>query len=176
MEGISRVTQRIATIEQRFASPSHLAKSNFAAMFAAAKNQSPQPGAGVNTSSEIAQMVHAAARRHGLDPNLALAVAQAESGLSPLVVSDAGAVGVMQLMPETAKRLGVRNIYDPWDNIDGGVRYLKDMLNTFNGDVTKAIAAYNAGPAAVARYGGIPPYAETQRYVAKVLGFYGQST
>ncbi|EAX48664.1 Lytic transglycosylase, catalytic [Thermosinus carboxydivorans Nor1] len=175
MESISRVTQRIAAIQQRFTSPAHFTKGDFAATFASVRTQSLKPAEGAKTSSEIANMVHAAARRHGVDPQLALAIAQAESGLSPLAVSDAGAVGVMQLMPETANQLGVRNIYDPWDNIDGGVRYLKSMLNMFNGDVIKAVAAYNAGPAAVARYDGIPPYAETKGYVARVMSFYGQS-
>ena len=90
----------------------------------------------------------------------------------PDVVSTAGAVGVMQLMPETAQGLGVRNSKDPRENIDGGVRYLKQLMTTFDGDLTKVVAAYNAGPQAVQKYNGIPPYSETKDYVAKVMAEY----
>ncbi|HML86984.1 MAG TPA: lytic transglycosylase domain-containing protein [Methylomusa anaerophila] len=119
-------------------------------------------------NSDIASIVHSAALKYGVNPMLALAVAKTESNLAPDAVSPAGAAGVMQLMPETASELGIQNIADPRENIDGGVRYLKQMLNIFNGDVNKAVAAYNAGPQAVKQYGGIPPYRETQEYVARV--------
>lgn len=114
-------------------------------------------------------MLQFTAKKYGVDPKLVMAVAKVESNLSPDVVSSAGAVGVMQLMPETAQGLGVRNSKDPRENIDGGVRYLKQLIGTFDGDVTKAVAAYNAGPQAVKNYNGIPPYSETKAYVAKVM-------
>ena len=91
-----------------------------------------------------------------------------ELGGDPDAVSPAGAVGLMQLMPGTAKELGVANSRDPGENIRGGARYLRQQLDTFGGDVTKALAAYNAGPGAVQKYGGVPPYAETQQYVRSI--------
>ncbi|MBR1858815.1 MAG: lytic transglycosylase domain-containing protein [Selenomonadaceae bacterium] len=114
------------------------------------------------------EMLEAAAAKYNVDPKLVRAVAIAESDLNQSAISSKGAIGVMQLMPETARSLGV-DPYDVQQNIDGGTRYLKQLLDSFNGDVQKAIAAYNAGSGAVRRYGGIPPYAETQRYVGRVM-------
>ncbi len=176
MDGVQRVMQRIATIEQRFRTIQPAVRQDtFAATLGrAADNQAAKASAGSDASRQtVATMVKAAARQHGVDANLALAVATAESDLSPQAVSPAGAMGVMQLMPDTARALGVRNTFDPRENIDGGVRYLKQMLDTFGGDVVKAVAAYNAGPEAVQRYGGVPPYAETRAYVNKVLSLGG---
>ena len=117
------------------------------------------------------EMLEAAAAKYNVDPKLVRAVAIAESDLNQSAISSKGAIGVMQLMPETARSLGV-DPYDVQQNIDGGTRYLKQLLDSFNGDVQKAIAAYNAGSGAVRRYGGIPPYAETQRYVGRVMDLY----
>ncbi|TWH48598.1 Soluble lytic murein transglycosylase and related regulatory proteins (some containing LysM/invasin domains) [Sporomusa sp. KB1] len=176
MSSVNQVTQRIAAIERRFtpAVPATQSGSDFATTLSVANAQlstnSPNPTAGSSTQGgDIAKMIQVAAAKYGVDPKLAMAVAEAESGLSQEAVSPVGAVGVMQLMPETASSLGVRNINDPRENIDGGVQYLKQMLNTFDGDVTKAVAAYNAGPQAVKNYNGVPPYSETRNYVAKVL-------
>jgi len=125
-----------------------------------------------NAPGDVGGFITKAAQKYGVDPKLVSAVAEAESGYRPDAVSSTGAVGVMQLMPDTAAALGVTNSYDPQQNIDGGTKYLKEMLNDFGGDVRKAVAAYNAGPQAVKKYNGVPPYAETQNYVNKVLDLY----
>lgn len=117
------------------------------------------------------QMILSAARKFGVDSELVKAVATAESDLNQAARSAVGAIGVMQLMPETAEGLGV-NPYDEKQNIEGGAHYLRQMLDKFNGNLQNAIAAYNAGPGAVQKYGGVPPYSETQNYVGRVLDFY----
>lgn len=118
-------------------------------------------------------MIATASKTHDVDVALVHAVITAESGYNPSAVSRAGARGLMQLMPETAKRFGVQNIHDPAENIQGGVKYLRELLTMFNGNRELAVAAYNAGENAVIRAGNrIPAYPETQNYVPKVLGLY----
>lgn len=124
----------------------------------------------VEAVSSFDDTIDSAAAKHGVDSSLLKAVIQAESGFNPNAVSSAGAQGLMQLMPRTAAGLGVSDPFDPEQNIDAGARYLKGQIDRF-GSVEKALAAYNAGPAAVVKYGGVPPFRETQNYVNKVLSY-----
>jgi hypothetical protein len=120
--------------------------------------------------------IQEASARHNVSAELVRAVIRTESAFDHLAVSSVGARGLMQLMPATARRFGVQNAFDPRDNIHGGVRYLRVLLDLFRGDVPLAVAAYNAGEGAVARYGGIPPYRETRDYVRKIQGLLARAT
>ena len=120
----------------------------------------------------LSTLITDAARTHGVDPRLLAAVASRESAFDVHAVSTAGACGLMQLMPETARFLGVGNIFDPKENVFGGAHYLRTLLDTFGGDLDLTLAAYNAGPGAVQKYGGVPPYAETRAYVKAVRSAY----
>lgn len=187
MDGMNKILQRISNIEQRFGITAQATVSTTSFAGALANVEKSESGKAVNSeaataqrrnsstqsTADIAELIDKTAKRYGVDPKLALAVARTESNLSPDAVSSAGAVGVMQLMPETASSLGVRDITNPSENIDAGVRYLRQMLDTFDGNATYAVAAYNAGPQAVKDYQGIPPYAETRNYVKKVLSTWG---
>jgi soluble lytic murein transglycosylase-like protein len=126
----------------------------------------PEPEPVSGTLQTLARDI---ARRHDMDEALVTAVVQAESGFNPKAVSRVGAMGLMQLMPGTAADLHVDDPFDPEQNLDGGVRYLKGMMQRFDGRLDLALAAYNAGPTAVERYGGIPPYRETRAYVARIM-------
>jgi soluble lytic murein transglycosylase len=117
------------------------------------------------------KIISGASSRWGVDPGLVKAVIKAESNFDPGAVSKVGARGLMQLMPETARLMGVRDIDDPVENVEGGVRYLKRLLKSFGWNVPLALAAYNAGEASVRKYGGIPPFTETIKYVEKVLNY-----
>jgi soluble lytic murein transglycosylase-like protein len=119
-------------------------------------------------------LIQQASAKYGVDADLVKAVIQNESAYNPSAVSSAGAIGLMQLMPATADNLGVENPLDPAQNIDGGVKLLRELLNQFGGNVSNTLAAYNAGPGAVQQFGGIPPYQETQTYVQRVLSTYGK--
>jgi soluble lytic murein transglycosylase-like protein len=128
--------------------------------------------------SAYAPLIEQAAARYGLDPSVLYGLIEQESGFDPSATSSAGALGLTQLMPSTAASLGVTEPLDPAQSIEGGARYLSQLLQQFAGNTTDALAAYNAGPGAVAQYGGVPPYPETRQYVAKVLGYaasYSQS-
>ncbi len=124
-------------------------------------------------AAQLMPLVYQVAQQYDMDARLVRAMITVESNFNPRAVSRAGARGLMQLMPATARRYHVRNVFDPRANIEGGVRYLKDLQRCFRGDMRLILAAYNAGKGAVERYGGIPPYRETQRYVARVLALYG---
>ncbi|MBE3587858.1 MAG: lytic transglycosylase domain-containing protein [Thermoanaerobacteraceae bacterium] len=128
----------------------------------------PPAAAGKQSPPSLEEMFNQVAARFGLEPALLKAVARVESGFNPYALSPAGAQGLMQLMPATAAAMGVR---DPWDvrqNLEGGARYLRSLLDRYHGNVTLALAAYNAGPGAVERYGGVPPYRETRQYIQRV--------
>lgn len=121
---------------------------------------------------QIEAFITAAARRYSVDAKLINAIVYAESAFNPYAMSKAGAVGLMQLMPDTAAGYNIADLMDPQANVDAGVRHVADLLREFEGNVELAVAAYNAGAGAVRRHGGVPPYRETQRYVAKVLAYW----
>lgn len=131
----------------------------------------PRGAAVAADSAGLDRLITAVAARHGLSPALVKAVIAAESAFDRGAVSEKGAMGLMQLMPGTARELGVRRPFDAVENVGGGTRYLRELLDRF-GDLPRALAAYNAGPGAVERFGGIPPFAETRRYVERVMAYY----
>jgi soluble lytic murein transglycosylase-like protein len=127
---------------------------------------------GVSLSGGYDEVIRSASDRHSIDADLVRAVIKAESDFNSNARSSKGAMGLMQLMPDTARLHNVLNAYDPVDNIEGGVRHLRMLLERFQGDLRLSLAAYNAGSGAVEKFGGIPPYAETREYVRRVLRFY----
>ena len=129
----------------------------------------------VSSPENLEEYFKEASETYGVDINLLKAIARQESNFNPSATSSAGAMGVMQLMPSTAKGLGVTNAYDAQENIMGGAKLMAQNLKKYNGDVSLALAAYNAGGGNVDKYGGIPPFKETQNYVKKVLGYYQNS-
>jgi soluble lytic murein transglycosylase-like protein len=120
----------------------------------------------------LANAINDAGKTHGIDPRLLAAVARQESRFNPAAVSPVGACGIMQLMPATARFLGVSNVFDARQNVFGGARYLRTLLDTFHGDLNLTLAAYNAGPGAVQKYDGVPPFRETRNYVASIRAAY----
>src|ERR1700678_1877022 len=137
-----------------------------------APNSAGNSHAGAATSEDIDSAIEQAAARHNVDPNLVRAVVKVESNFNPNAVSRKGAMGLMQLMPSTARQLKVKNPFDPEQNVDAGVRQLKQLLESYGGDVKLTLAAYNAGAGAVARSSGVPHYAETQNYVRRITNLY----
>lgn len=137
-----------------------------------APSLSTDKGNSLQSKGQILSMVEKVSEKYGVDSNLVKALIKQESGFNPNAKSKAGALGLMQLMPSTAKTLGVNNPLNPVQNVEGGVKYLKSMLDKYNGNVILALAAYNAGPNAVDKYSGVPPYKETQNYVRSILANY----
>jgi soluble lytic murein transglycosylase-like protein len=117
----------------------------------------------------LIEVVAAASDKHRIDPDLISSIIHAESGFNPKAVSRKGAQGLMQLMPNTASQLGIKDAFDPFSNVDAGTHYLRDLLVRYNGDIAKALAAYNAGPARVEQYHGVPPFHETRAYVTQII-------
>jgi soluble lytic murein transglycosylase-like protein len=170
---VSQIEAMIAAAQSGVITPS-TSSTNFNSTLAQAQSATTPTasaaslGAGDNAYSDLIQ---AAAAKYGLDADVLKGLIKQESGFNPNAGSPAGAQGLTQLMPATAASLGVTDVHDPAQAIDGGAHYLKMQLDRFGGDYTKALAAYNAGPGAVQRFGGVPPYAETRNYVTKVLGY-----
>jgi soluble lytic murein transglycosylase-like protein len=183
---VARVSEIEAMLAQASGAPAST-NTTTATSFGQQLQQASAAGAGLGASTVPAVAtagdagsgpfkaeIDAAAQKYGIDPALLRGLIRQESNFDPNARSGAGAVGLTQLMPGTAASLGVTNPLDPAQSIDGGARYLRQQLDAFGGDVQKALAAYNAGPGAVRRYGGVPPYGETQNYVRQVMAYADQ--
>jgi soluble lytic murein transglycosylase-like protein len=172
---ISDLTKQLAALERSF---TNTMRDMVKGISGAAAPRGPVAPQDANASQlpavagKYAAPIAAAAKRNELDPALLSAVVGQESGFQPRAVSSTGAMGLMQLMPETARELGVRNPFDPAQNIDGGAKYLRGLIDRYHGRLDLALAAYNAGPGAVDRFGAVPPYPETQAYVKNILATY----
>jgi soluble lytic murein transglycosylase-like protein len=184
MSDLAAVDRRIAEIAQQTPLPILGAQQNapFSSVLLSALSDEPSEDAVPQESDaqvpaivppeQISALVNANAGAWGVDPALVKAIIANESGFDANATSKTGAQGLMQLEPSTAAELGVSNAYDPAQNVWGGTRYIRGLLDRFHGDTRLALAAYNAGPQAVEKYGGVPPYAQTQNYVQNVLGSY----
>lgn len=192
--GIQSVEQRVHVLESRIrqltgeqpvntlpqnVQPTPASFKNTLSKLNASTSVEQTNGATLTVSGSVMQryktlqpVIKKLSEKYNMDPKLINAVVKQESGFQPEVVSKAGAQGLMQLMPQTAKSLNVTNPLDPVQNLDGGIRYLKGLMSRFNNNIPLALAAYNAGPNAVKKYGTIPPYKETQNYVKNILATY----
>jgi soluble lytic murein transglycosylase-like protein len=172
---VASINARLGEIQSLVSSlqgaPAQPAASFASALSSAQQTPSLTAAAGATDgNTPFGAEIDAAAASNGIDPALLKGLVSQESGFDPNARSGAGAVGLTQLMPGTAAGLGVTNPLDPAQSLQGGARYLKQQLDRFGGDERLALAAYNAGPGAVAKYGGVPPYTETQNYVTSVMG------
>jgi hypothetical protein len=141
---------------------------------ATARGTAPTATGALPAASPIKDLITSTASRHQVDPDFVASVVKAESGFNPTAISPKGAQGLMQLMPQTAARLGVGDAFDAAANLEGGTKYLRRLLDQYGGDAAKALAAYNAGPGRVEQYGGVPPYRETRAYVARIIEDYSR--
>ena len=163
--------EQLQTMVSQLTAPAPAPAASFAGALASAQTSpSTAPATGAGASTAFGAEIDAAAASNGIDPALLKGLVSQESGFDPNARSGAGALGLTQLMPGTAAALGVTNPLDPAQSLQGGAKYLRQQLDRFGGDEKLALAAYNAGPGAVARFGGVPPYRETQNYVSSVLG------
>lgn len=176
--GLDITLQRITAIEQQFQKLTNEAEKpdkDFQSILDSSMKSHNLGDYGEDVSKEeINGLIDAYSQKNGLDPDFVRAVVKQESGFNEHATSRCGAAGLMQLMPGTAKSLGVENPYDAEDNVKGGTKMLANLLKTYGGNKELALAAYNAGGGAVKKYGGIPPYGETQRYVKNVLSIYNR--
>lgn len=175
-QDVYRYEEKDGTIVYTNVPPSGSAKAKrMKGSFKPAQRPTQAPAPRARSKSAFDEEIDAAAAKYNIPPALVRAIMHAESAFDPQALSHKGASGLMQLMPATAEEMYVKDIFEPRENIEGGVRYLRVLANQYNGDMVKMIAAYNAGPRAVDKYGGaIPPYRETQAYVRKVLALYYQ--
>ena len=162
---------QLQTMVSQLTAPAPAPEASFAGALASAQTSpSTAPATGAGASTAFGAEIDAAAASNGIDPALLKGLVSQESGFDPNARSGAGALGLTQLMPGTAAGLGVTNPLDPVQSLQGGAKYLRQQLDRFGGDEKLALAAYNAWPGAVQKYGGVPPYAETQNYVTSVMG------
>lgn len=168
LEGITDVLNRIQEISGRFAGMAGINSKSDNVSFQQTLNNAIEE----RQNPPFSELITTLSQKYGVDPKLISSIIKAESNFNPDAVSKAGASGLMQLMPETANALGVTNIFAPEENIEGGIKYFKGLLNEFNQNLPLALAAYNAGPEIVKKTNNIPQIAETQNYVKKVLSYY----
>lgn len=178
-EGLERVFERIQEIQTQFFRP--LRKSvytrSFQQQIERAQEQLFDSNGLLNGKSsrfnitDFDHIIKRAADRYNIPERLIKSIIKQESNFNPYAISNKGAKGLMQIMPETARLLGIKDIFNPEENIEGGVKYLRMMLDRFGGDLVKALAAYNAGPEAVERYNGVPDYTETKNYIRNILNY-----
>ena len=179
LENLLQVFNKIHVIEEKFGQlsgnkidnvPPSMSKES-APSFQEALKEAKGEKADKGYPYQYAELINNAAQKYGIDTKLIESIIKAESDFNPKAISPAGACGLMQLMPQTARMVGVKNIFFPEENIEGGTKYLKDLLEKFNQNLPLALAAYNAGPETVKKAGGIPSIIETQNYVARVLKY-----